>query len=341
VSRLTHSIIVGVVIAAAVGFLWLVRGVLTPFVLAAVGAYLLHPLVDNLERQGVGRVWAILGVYVLVGLILLAVTLMLVPVILEETQRISADFPEYRRQVLTLFSQIEQTYSRVDIPESLKQWPEDALRALQQRLPDFVQATINAVVGSVNTLITVLMSAFLAFYLLKDWKEFSEGLLGLIPEDWQELTRMWACRVDRVLSGYIRGQLVIALVVGVVTGVTLALLQMRYAFIVAIAAGIGNLVPYVGPIVGGGLGLLLAGFQSWVMVVKVGAVFLVVQQLEGSILSPNVMKVSVGVHPFWVIFSLFAGGAILGFWGVVVAVPLAALLKETVKVYRETFEVES
>jgi len=335
---LTQRIVVAVSVALVLVFLWYIRGILTPFILAAVGAYLLHPVVDALQQRGVPRSWAILGIYLLIVLLLMVAVLMVVPVILDEAQRISADFPRYRRQVMDLISQLEESYARVELPEGLRQWPEDTLSSLQRQLPTVITATVQAVMGSAMTLVTLLMAALLAFYLLKDWREFSEGVLELTPQGWRQVVQEWAQRADRVLSGYIRGQIVIALIVGIVTGLALQIVGMRYAAIVAIAAGIGNLVPYLGAIVGGGLGLLLAGFQSWVMVIKVAVVFIVVQQLEGSVLAPNVMQYSVGVHPFWVIFSIVAGGTLFGFWGVVAAVPFAALLKESISVYREMFE---
>jgi len=331
---LTQRIVVAVSVALVLVFLWYIRGILTPFILAAVGAYLLHPVVDALQQRGVPRSWAILGIYLLIVLLLMVAVLMVVPVILDEAQRISADFPRYRRQVMDLISQLEESYARVELPEGLRQWPEDTLSSLQRQLPTVITATVQAVMGSAMTLVTLLMAALLAFYLLKDWREFSEGVLELTPQGWRQVVQEWAQRADRVLSGYIRGQIVIALIVGIVTGLALQIVGMRYAAIVAIAAGIGNLVPYLGAIVGGGLGLLLAGFQSWVMVIKVAVVFIVVQQLEGSVLAPNVMQYSVGVHPFWVIFSIVAGGTLFGFWGVVAAVPFAALLKESISVYR-------
>jgi predicted PurR-regulated permease PerM len=317
-------------LAATLFALWLFQGILTPFVLAAVIAYFLDPPATRLARIGVPRgVAAILLVLALVLFALLCVVL-LWPLVIAQIGVLVASLPAYIARV----------------GEALR----DALGRLEEAIgPDYVDArlrelAVNQVGGMLaflgtqatrllgggfaifNVFTLVVVTPIVTFYLLRDWPRMLTRIESWLPRRSANTIRQLARDTDRVLSAWLRGQLICCTLLGVYYAVALSAARLELGLIVGLLSGILTFIPYVGSMTGFVLATLLAigQFGTWQEVMVVVAIFVTGQVVEGYIIYPYLLGDRVELHAVWVIFALFAGGVAFGFLGVLLAVPMAA-----------------
>jgi len=314
--------------------LWLLGPVLTPFVIAAVLAYALAPLVDRLDRVARGRLPRLLAVIVVELLLILALiglVLLVAPVLVKE-------MPLVREQLPALFDRLNAALTPL-----LQQWgiyvPLD-LGSLKARLLDYLNANYEGAVASVLSSLKLggsvalmvvgytLLVPVALFYLLLDWKAFVALLLALVPPRARPGFDSFTSEADQVLGQYLHGQLLVMLTMGVYYSSGLALFGLDLALPIGLFTGLAMFVPYVGF----GVGLimaLLAGllqFASVKALVMVAAVYGSGQIIEGLYLTPKLVGTRIGLHPLMVIFALLAFGQLFGFVGVLVALPASAVL---------------
>jgi predicted PurR-regulated permease PerM len=179
-----------------------------------------------------------------------------------------------------------------------------------------------------NVLSLIVVMPVVAFYLLRDWDRIVAALDALLPRGTAEIVREQFREIDARLSGFVRGQAIVCLVLGTWYAAGLSLVGLDFGLLVGLGAGLISFVPYFGTAVGlgVGLGLALAQFGEWLPIALVVAVFVAGQVLEGFVLTPNLVGERVGLHPVWILFALMAGGGLMGFTGVVLAVPAAAAI---------------
>ncbi len=319
----------------AVLSLWYVRTILVPIVLSAVVVYVLFPLVTYLEGRGLGRVGAILIIYAGIAALLALVLVIFVPRLIQETNQIISDLPKYATYLLELARSLEAEFQRIEIPAQVRDVIEEMIVNSQKRLVEILKILLQRAADSLAGAFNMILVPVLSFYLLKDLESFRLGVMELLPANVREPVNEWLAEINVVLANYIRGQLTIAAIVGSTTALGLTLVGMRYALSVSFLTGVANLIPYLGSLISGAFALVLAAFQSPVMVLKVFLVYVVVQQMESSVLAPLVMQSSIGVHPFWLITAMLIAGKLFGFWGVLVAVPTTGALKVSVNYLRE------
>ena len=317
--------------AVAVAAALLVLGdVLLPFIMALAIAYLLDPVADRLEDMGMPRLVATLIILV-VTLILIAIALItLVPIIVTQGRGLIETIPENLASLRTFLETRAEGLLGERFP--------DAQRALNESLASWTKnsgATLLNVFTSVwssgvallNVFSLMLITPVVAFYLLNDWDRMTARLDSYIPRAQVSVVRAIASEIDDVISGFIRGQLIVCLLLGIIYAVGLTLIGLKYGLLIGLIAGLTSFIPFVG----NAIGLILAGsvalaqfWPEWMPLLGVAAVFVVGQALEGTILSPKIVGDSVKLHPVWLIFALFAFGYLFGFVGLLVAVPLAA-----------------
>jgi len=318
--------------AAAAAMLWLFSSILLPFVAAAFIAYFLDPPTTRLARSGVPRgLAALLMIVALVATTLIAV-LLLYPLLLAQLGTLIARVPAY------VFS--------------LRGWAGDVVARLQDRLGSeyvntnlrdlvagqagamlgFVAGALTRIVGSgfalFNVISLVVITPVVAFYLLRDWPRAVARVDGWLPRRYAGVLRAQGREVDRILSAWLRGQALCCLALALFYAVALQLAGLDLGLIVGISSGLLSFIPYVGTITGAiaSVGLAFAQFPDWRGVAIVGGVFVLGQILEGYVIYPRFLGDRVELHAVWVIFALFAGAAVFGFLGVLLAVPIAATL---------------
>lgn len=328
-----HAVVGGIVVAVVFALLWVLDAALTPLAAAFVIAYLLDPLIDRFERRGVARSVAIFVLLALFGLALFAVVLVVVPKLQREIVALAERMPGYLERFATVV--IPQIEARLgaQLPHTV----EDAIarvRAGEIPLPfdairDLVARTLGAVFGTVSSLVGLLVIPILAYYLLVEFDDLVARLARWIPPRQRGYVMEKAQTVDRLVSGFLRGQLLVAAALGVLYAVGFSVIGVDLAIGVGLLAGALALVPYLGNLVAVGTASLLVLLEfglDW----RFGAVigwYAVVQMIEGFVLTPRVVGQSVGLHPALVILALLIGGDLFGFLGLLVAVPAAAVVK--------------
>ncbi len=308
-------------------FLWRVRGGLYPFFIALFLAYVLNPAVDYLEGKGLRRVWAIACVYVLLFAGVFVAGSRLIPLLVRELESFGQELPQMTAKGQELIDSLQWRYQHSALPHSLRAALDSGLVSLQAAVQAFAAAAVAAIIGLLTHFIGLAISPVLAFYLLHDWHELGEAILRTLPARWRHETVLVLRDVDKVLAGVIRGQVTVAVIVGVLVSCGLYLLGVRYALIIGILAGALDVIPYFGAFIGATPAVTVALLTSPWLALKVALLFFVIHQTEGTIIGPKILGDNVGLHPLAVIFFLFVGEELGGLVGMLLGVPVAAVGK--------------
>lgn len=307
--------------------LWLVRSGLYPFAIGLLLAYLLNPGVVYLEKKGLRRVWAIVIIYIFIFGMGLMVCIRFIPLMLKELENFAKEIPNMAAIGQQLMESFQNHYQNSSLPFSMRVAFDKALISIEMEVQTFTTAVVEGIINSVSYFIGLAISPVLAFYLLHDWNEIKAKLLLFLPGKWRYEIISVLRDVDKVLNGIIRGQLLIALTVGILVSTCLYLLNVKFALLIGLLAGVLDIIPYFGAIIGATPAITLALLDSPVLALKVGLLFIIIHQLEGTVIGPKILGESVGLHPLSVIFFVFVGGEIGGLAGMLLGVPLAAIIK--------------
>ncbi len=307
-----------------------VNPVVPPLLIAVAVVYLLNPLVSALERRGVPRVAGAGFVYVLFLCIVALVVSLLVPVVTKQIGSVIDHFPDYLadgqaaiRRLAARFGQ--EPNFRLDA-EQVRQWlSAGENRQAVTRYLTGLRSVTNSVISG---LIIIVLGPVMAFYLLVDLPRLRRGAMALIPPGRREEIRGLMDRIGQAVGGFFRGQLLVALFVGVASSIGLWAIGLPFWLLVGMVAGIFNLVPLVGPFIGGGLAVIIALISGQPLkAVWAALVLLAVQQIDNHLISPNVMGRTVQLHPVVVMLGLLVGASFAGLFGMLVIVPLVAVAK--------------
>jgi predicted PurR-regulated permease PerM len=314
------------------GLLWLLRDILLPFVAGLVLAYFLDPVADWFERHKVSRLAAttiIIGLFVLVFIIILV---LIVPVLGEQIGHFAEKLPGYSEKLTGLFKSIVPA-PLLALFESKSGDLSGPLSDLAGKAAGWAASLLKSIwsggLALVNTFALLIVTPIVAFYMLNDWDRMIKKVDNWLPRDHRDTIRQLATDINTAMAGFIRGQGTVCLTLGIFYAVCLTMAGLNFGLLIGLGAGVLSFVPYVGAIVGGvfSIGTALVQFwPDWVMIAVVVAIFMVGQFAEGNFLSPKLVGGSVGLHPVWLMFALFAFGLLFGFVGMLIAVPVAAAL---------------
>ncbi len=311
--------------------LWLLADILLPFVAGMALAYLLDPLCDRLERWGCSRTLATVLVTAGMLVALAAVLLLVVPLMRAQIAALVEALPGYLEMLETrLIPRLLRLGERLGVggAEELRGRAAGEVSQLAGWAGGALLRVLTGGVALVNLLSLVFITPVVTFYLLRDWDRLVARIDTWLPRAHAPLIREQARAIDRTLAGFVRGQATVCLVLAVYNGVGLSLIGLEFGLAVGVLSGLLSFIPFVGTIFGlvASVGLAFAQFDDWWRIGAVAGLFLVGQFLEGNVLSPKLVGSRVGLHPVWVIFALLAGGALLGFVGLLLAVPAAAVI---------------
>ncbi len=329
----------GIATAIFLLIMWALGDVILPFVLGAALAYFLDPIADWLENHGFSRAVATGLITFLAILAFIFATLLIVPLLVRQASDLVATAPE-------MFSNLQrfltERFPQLGDSESvLRRSLSNVGDTLQSRGAELLNALLASVSGIVNTIVLFVIVPVVAFYLLYDWDHMVERIDALLPRDHAPVIRDLARQIDRTMAGFVRGQGTVCLILGIYYAVALMAVGLNFGLVVGFIAGALTFIPYVGALVGGILALGLALFQfwgDWLWIVLVWAIFQSGQFVEGNFLTPRLVGSSVGLHPVWLIFALSAFGALFGFVGLLVAVPVAAMIGVLVRFAIEQYK---
>ena len=335
-------IIMACVIAAFIWLLYALGDVLTSFIVAAVLAYVLNPLVEWLQLKRIRRAPASMIIMALALLILLSLVLIIVPMLLNQFNNLAERLPQIvgfvQNKLLPWLNSVSGDYIQID-QESIIAWlqshTDELSNTLKEWIPTLMRQSGNVISGVSNLVLLPL----LLYYFLLDWKRWSSGISKLVPRRFIETYTRISGNMDEVLGEFLRGQLMVMMIMGLVYGLGLMLVGLDSGFAIGMIAGILVFIPYLGAFTGLLLATVAALLQygSWQGLLMVWALFGVGQFLESFFITPKIVGDRIGLSPFWVIFSLMAFGQLMGFVGMLAGLPLAAvtlvLLREGASAY--------
>ena len=329
-----------------IGLLWQLSPILLPFVIGLTIAYVLDPLANRLTKRGVSRLVAaliILGGFVLAFALLL---LLIAPVLAKQFSAFIDNAPAYALRLQSLVSDPDHPWLKRIVGDNLVGADKSVGDLINQAMGYLTQllASLWAKGQALISIFSlVIITPVVAFYLICDWDRMVSTADRLIPLPQRETVRSLGREIDVTISAYVRGQSGVCLILGSYYAVGLTLTGLSFGLLIGVASGLISFIPYVGSLTALVLSLGVAVaqfFPDWSRIVIVAGVVLVGQFLEGNVLAPKLVGHSVGLHPVWLMFALFAFGYLFGFVGLLLAVPLAAaagvLTRFAVRRYRES-----
>lgn len=312
--------------------LWLLKGILLPFVAGLAVAYLLDPFADRLEELGLSRLLATIVITVFFILVWLVGTVLLLPLLYEQAVSFLERLPGY----VDLVRGWLETLTPGPLAEFLgtdEGALKEAVSGAATKAMDWLVSQLGSVwsggMAFIGLLSLLIVTPIVAFYLLLDWDRMVARVDDLLPRRHAGTVRGLAREMDEVLAGFVRGQGAVCLILGVFYAASLTLAGLNFGLVVGLMAGLVSFIPYLGAVSGFVVAGLLALLQFWPDPVAIGIVlgiFVIGQFIEGNFLTPKLVGGRVRLHPVWVMFALFAFGYLMGFVGMLIAVPIAAAI---------------
>ncbi|WP_298720768.1 AI-2E family transporter [uncultured Ferrovibrio sp.] len=336
----------GIIAAVTIALLVLLSPILLPFVAGMAIAYFLDPVADWLERRGLSRTLATSVIVIIFFLVALLLFILLIPVVVSQLGAFIERLPEYmgmlRHRVMPYVQDVAARFGidlQFEVQQALSNNREQAMKVLGE--------VVNGLLGGgwavFNALSLVVITPVVAFYLLRDWDRMIARIDAYLPRDHVETIRTQAMEIDRVLAGFVRGQVMVCLFLAFFYGIGLTALGLQFGLFIGITAGMISFIPYVGSALGfiASVGVALVQFwPDWIWIGAVAGLFALGQFIEGNFLQPKLVGDRVGLHAVWVIFALLAGGSLFGFVGVLLAVPMFAVIgvlaRYTLERYRQS-----
>ncbi|MBS7540889.1 AI-2E family transporter [Ancylobacter lacus] len=311
---------------------WLLSSVLLPFVAGLALAYFLNPVTSRLEHWGVKRLVASLIVIACAILVLLLLFLLVIPIFGSQLAAFLQGLPEYIVKLQRLAAGEGAQWLRGIVGKNMPSI-EQGLSQLVSQGASYLLTLVQSIWSGGQALISlfsiIVITPVVAFYILNDWNSMVAKVDSWLPVKNRDTIRQIARQMDRAIAGFVRGQALVCFLLGAYYAISLTIAGLNFGLVIGIVSGIITFIPYVGSLTGFVLAVGIAivqFFPDWSMVLAIIAIFLVGQFLEGYILSPKLVGDSVGLHPVWLMLALLAFGYLLGFLGLLLAVPLAAAL---------------
>ncbi|RBP51294.1 AI-2E family transporter [Arenicella xantha] len=320
----------------------LLSPILAPFIFGALLAYLGDPLIDRLETWKLSRGFAVACVFIVLVVIISLLILLLVPMLQSQIDGLIERAPEIGDWLDTTATQLGQYFGVNADAINFKTLAKEYLPEAGNATKDFVKAVFESGGALLSGIVFVTLTPVITFYLMRDWDDLVERIYDLIPRSMKATAANLAKESDSMVSAFLRGQFLVMTGLGTIYSVGLSFVGLQFALLVGFIAGVMSFIPYLGTAVG----LILAGvlfvaqYQDWIALWKVALVFAVGQTIEGYLLTPLLVGDRIGLHPVAVIFAVLAGGQLFGFVGILLALPvsavLAVVLRYVVKQYKES-----
>ncbi len=317
-------------LAVLVFFLWVFSSILLPFIAGLVLAYFLDPVADQLERLGLSRLAAALTIVIASILILVMSLVILAPMLTDQVGRFASDLPNLLRTLAMRFDELAPQWMKEALANSganIQGTLSNGAGKAAEWILSVLSTLLSGGMALVNIVSLLVVTPIVAFYLLEDWDHMIAKVDSWVPREHVETVRSLGREINTAMAGFIRGQGTVCLLLGIFYAVGLSVAGLKFGLAIGLLAGALTFIPYAGALIGGVLAIGVALVQFWPdfwSIAVVAAIFAAGQFLEGNFLSPKLVGKSVGLHPVWLMFALFAFGYAFGFVGLLLAVPLAA-----------------
>ncbi|ABM45539.1 hypothetical protein H704_00689 [Bartonella bacilliformis Peru38] len=326
-------------------FMFIFGSILFPFIAGIVLAYFLNPVIELLEEIGIHRVFGTILITLFIIVIFVVSLTILIPIISWQIQQfVSNGLPTYMNRIQTFFVEYNFDWIRHYFGSDPSELQSN-ITALLGQSSDFITSFLNSLLRSgrsiVNIVSLLVVVPVVAFYMLLDWQRMIETVDSWIPRDHLATVRSIFHEMDRAVAGFIRGQGTVCLVLGGYYAIGLTITGLNFGLVIGMLVGLISFIPYIGTMIGFVLSVGVSWVQfypdDWGRIVIVMVVFFIGQFIEACILQPKLVGSSVGLHPVWLMFALFAFGSLFGFTGMLVAVPAAAAVGVLVRFALHTY----
>lgn len=308
-----------------------IAGILVPIVISFLIYYALVPIVDFLEDKGMKRIWAVAIVYVVLTILTIWGLSWAIPTLVEQLESLALAFPDYVEKIAGYFLEVFDDI--LDVPELAHIFDsvEDWFANLPTMAVDFITGSLQGLTQIVSSVTSLVVSVFfipvVLFFLLKDSKLFYETFMKLIPPARRKGFMRITSLINHQVGSYVKGQFFVCTILGILTWLSFKVIGLSYAGLLGVLTALTSVIPYVGFMIALATALIIAAFDSWAMVVKVFIVWMIIQFLEGNIISPNIMGKQLDIHPLTIMILVFVAGDLMGLFGMIFAVPMFAILK--------------
>lgn len=305
---------------------------LSPILWAVIFAYLLNPIVHKLMEFKISRLWSVVIIYISIFSIIVLFSFTITPRITKEAKSFIEILPVYTNKAFIFINRLYDRYilsmnnlppEFIGVEVALKEY----LQNFQVYIIDLFRQITTKTLNIFSNIVSIVLIPIYTFYFLKDTQFFRRKVLKSIPKGIRDQVINISRDIDNLLSRFIRGQLIIAMIVGVLSIIALVVLKVQFAFLIGTIAGVTNIIPYFGPIIGAIPAIIVALLDEPMKAIWVIIAFFIIQQTESAILSPKIVGESVGLHPVFVILVLLIGGELFGVIGLIFAIPIAASIK--------------
>ncbi|MBU2563028.1 MAG: AI-2E family transporter [Actinobacteria bacterium] len=336
--------VIGFLLIAALFFyiIYLIKIAIIPLILAIAIAYLLTPIVILLQKK-MRRVFAVTITYIIFTGIIFTIFFFIIPIIIDQFRTFMDKFPAYMENLTkiindflqnsVLIKNTENLIGKEIIPKDVSSITKYLISRINLEEIDIFRRATTVGMLVFNTVLYLIVGPLLGIYILNYTDKIKTTFIKIIPKRFKNQTTIILERINKVAGRYVRGQILVSIIVGILCTIVLLVLKVDFAILLGSIAGLLNMIPLLGPIIGAIPAALTALFISPLKALLVILLFIAVQQIDNYIISPNIMKYQVGVHPGIIIFSLMAGGALFGIWGLLIAVPTVAILQEILRYY--------
>lgn len=312
--------------------LYVLRSVLLPFVVGILVAYFLDPLVNKLTKcSKMSRSWVAVFLLLLFLLILLPLLVLAGSMAFSQISEFAENLPNYmqtfKEKLFEFFVAVQNYFPALSWEKADEFWRGNAGESLKPFIK-IVQKIISNGFAFINVISLLLISPIVAFYMLRDWHDFTRKIYDLVPKKHKKTVTDGIKQIDRIISGYLRGQFMVCVALGTFYSCGLWAVNLNLGILIGFLAGLISFIPYVGSISGFLMAMILVITQygTWPKIAEVILVFVVGQFIEGNFLTPKLVGENIGLHPVWVMFALLSGGVLLGILGMIIAVPVAACI---------------
>ncbi len=336
--------VIGLLILVTLFFyiIYQIRIAILPLIIAVGIAYLLTPLVVLLQKK-MKKVFAVAITYLIFTGIIFTIFFFMVPIVVDQFKIFIGKFPIYISNLTDItnnfleksiiMENIENMIGKEIIPKDANEITQYIVNNLNLSSINFFQSATSFTRSIFNIVITFIIGPLLGIYILKDTHKLRDIFIKVMPVRFKSQASIIIDKINNVGGRYIRGQILVSIIVGTLCTIVLLALKVDFPVLLGAMAGLFNLIPFLGPVIGAIPAALAALFISPLKAVIVILLFIAVQQIDNYFISPNVMKYQVGIHPGILIFSLIVGGAVFGVIGLLLAVPTVAVLQEILKYY--------
>lgn len=313
-------------------------------IVSVIIAYALNPIINYLERKNINRLQGVLIVYLSIVAIIIVLAISVIPKSSQEIKRLVNNLPLYFEQLSRIMDNIYTKYNLVlgGLPpmfQGVEAVIMDNIIKLETAIGDSLKNFVGGILNVASKVVSIVLTPILTLYFLIDKDYFKKKLVNLIPEKYRNDTLYLASTIDTSLNQFIRGRLLMSLYIAVATTIMLFIMRIDFAVVIGVITGLFDIVPYIGPFLGYLPAVFFASISKPIKAVWVSIFFVFIQWVENNVLAPKIIGENMGMHPMLILLSIIIGGGIFGVFGMILSVPLVAIIRIIYMFFKEKRKV--